>query len=366
MLLKGKRFVRQFLPSRWGEHGRLKSEHQIVSGVPDGITFDALNRICLKYQHEPLTRAAYAHISGWKSSGAFLLWLHLHNGREWRVVYKNAIYLPNHIPAVIGLPVMPGPPEYTVCSRGSGPFAEYLPAVYLSEEITPGKHYHYVMEDVSTGFHPLSYKSPQVVDVAGDLPTMHRTMQEWANFPGENRLLRFGAAFAAGLVEYAQTNLERYACVDASPTVSKVNADWAAIIEIYQQPEFLARQILRPIHGDYSPANIYLSRQKPTRLKILDWEWAGYGVPHADLAALLKRTTPEIEQQALVRYSERDRTLSPTEHRRMYEWCQLERGILDAAYLAKQHLDAPTHSSSIPAYIERSLRRVLQAIERLS
>jgi hypothetical protein len=50
----------------------------------------------------------------------------------------------------------------------------------------------------------------------------------------------------------------------------------------------------------------------------------------------------------------------------VYEWCQLERGLLDAAYLAKQHLDAPTPTDSIPGYIDRSLQRTLQAIERLS
>jgi thiamine kinase-like enzyme len=222
------------------------------------------------------------------------------------------------------------------------------------------------MEDISADYQPLSYKSPQLPQVAGDLSSLHATMQEWMRTLGENRLLRFGSAFSAGLVEYARMNLERYARVSASPMVTKVCDEWTAVIDVYQRPEFRAREHLRPIHGDYSPANIYLSRHNPARLKILDWEWAGIGVPHADLAALLKRTSPEIEQQALARYSERDRTFSPEEHRRIYEWCQLERGLLDAAYLAKQHLDAPVKTDSIPGYIERSLERCLHAIQRLS
>jgi len=36
------------------------------------------------------------------------------------------------------------------------------------------------------------------------------------------------------------------------------------------------------------------------------------------------------------------------------------------AYLAKQQLDSPGSASVIPAYIERSARRALQAFEHLS
>jgi hypothetical protein len=356
-------FTRRLTPAH---HTRLKSDRQILTGIPDGITFDTLNQLCLKHQDQPLTRASYAHISGWKSSGAFLLWLHLHNGAEWRVVYKNAVYTPDDIPAVIGLPVRPGPPEYTVYSQGSNGLADYLPAVYLSEEVTPGKHYHYVMEDISANYRPLTYKSAQIMDVAANLSSLHEIMKKWAHSIEEHHLLRFGETFSMGLVEYARTNLERYARVVASPMVLKVNQEWMPVIDAYLRHRVFAQRTLGPVHGDFSPANIYLSREEPSRLKILDWEWAGVGVPHADLAALLKRADPKIEQRALARYVEHDRTLSPDQHRQVYEWCQLERGLLDAAYLAKQYLDAPVTTGSIPRYIERSLQRSFHAIRYLS
>jgi aminoglycoside phosphotransferase (APT) family kinase protein len=161
-----------------------------------------------------------------------------------------------------------------------------------------------------------------------------------------------------------KTQLERYVASLGSEPVSEVLAQWADLMAIYLRSDLIDDQTVGLVHGDFSPANLYI---KPDAIKILDWEWAGQGVPHADLAALLKRTPPEIEQQALARYAQHDPRFSPDEHRQQYEWCQLERGLMDAGYLAKQVLDASqTVSSSMPAYIERSLQRTLQAYHALA
>jgi thiamine kinase-like enzyme len=71
-------------------------------------------------------------------------------------------------------------------------------------------------------------------------------------------------------------------------------------------------------------------------VKVVDWEWAGIGVPHADLASLLKCVSPDDERMALETFSRGSGQLSAEEHLRLFRWCQLERRLLDAGFIARQ------------------------------
>jgi len=340
---------------------RHRSVHE---GLPDGLDFETVNQICQHQFGERLETVSHVHLSGWKTSGAFRLRLGMSGRCHHTVIYKNAVYRLEEIPAVDGLPVRPGPPEYIVYRQGSGSFSDYLPAVYYCEEVVPGQHYRYLLEDVNTVYHPLSYRSPKIVNIAAGLPALHETMRRWAQDIGTDGLLKYGSAFSSALAVYVQTQLGRYQQVIKSSDVEQVLKNWRAISTIHLSPDFIVPDLLQPIHADYSPANIYVSKRIP--IKILDWEWAGIGLPHADLASLLKRANPELEQKAFAAYSQQDRRLSGHEHHRWYEWCQLERGLLDAGYLAKQYLDTDQPAQKIPHYIEKSLQRALRAFKTLT
>jgi len=369
MLTFGKRMARRALPApvRRMIRGQRRAAAKPVEGLPDGIDFERLDGLCRERLDQPLQHAAHVHLSGWKTSGAYRLLLKTERGRVWSVIYKNAIYNDEHIPVVRGLPVMPGPPEFGVYSQAHGALTAYLPEIYLCHEVTPGEHYRYLMEDLNTGYRRMADRPEEIYAVTDDLPALHRVMQTWAqSLPGDDHLLRYGPAFSAALLDYARAQISRYVAASAGGAVSQLWERWDAITAAHQRPDLLAMQQLQPIHGDYSPANICIHLQQPERYKILDWEWAGWGTSHADLAALLKRLPDEVEQAALARYIERDERFSPAEHRQLYEWGQLERGMMDVAYLAKQQLDSADSASVIPAYIERSALRSLQAFERLS
>ncbi len=341
-----------------------------VKGLPEGIAFETVNRLCLEHSGEPLQRVSYVHLSGWKVSGAYRLVLKSVNGRTWHLIYKNAIYSLEQIPALRGLPIKPGPPEYLVYKHPEGALSQYLPAVYLCLEMVPGRHYQYVLEDLSQEYQRLSEytklaKKRNIVSAASELPKLHHALSEWSITADPTHLLRFNREFSTDLLKYAEENLERYVQETADKTVSRAIEHWPLISEVHGHSEFYECQTTQPIHGDYHTGHVYVHKENPDRIKLIDWEWTGLGRPHADLATLLQGKDPDIEQQALVRYAEQDDRLSLDEHRRLYEWCQLERGLLNAAFLARQQMESSRRAKWVPEFIQRSILRALRAQEQL-
>jgi thiamine kinase-like enzyme len=122
-----------------------------------------------------------------------------------------------------------------------------------------------------------------------------------------------------------------------------------------------------PIHGDFNTSNVHISKNGLNNIKLVDWEWAGLGLPLMDLASLLKRTKPEVEKQGLAIYSKHDFSLSPSTLKRFYYWCKLERGILDASFIAVQLLDSQTTTTfSLEKFVEESLQQVLTAFQKMA
>jgi thiamine kinase-like enzyme len=162
-------------------------------------------------------------------------------------------------------------------------------------------------------------------------------------------------------MDYARHNLEQYVRQTADSAIAELLAQWPQVSAAHARDEFDRGEAYVPIHGDYHTGHIYYHRQDPRRIKLIDWEWAGMGRAHFDLATLLQRHEPDEEALALEAYAQGDRRLSLDEHRRRYEWCQLERGLLNAAYLARQQMESQRRSRWVPEFIADSARRVLRA-----
>ena len=347
---------------------RRKKERAIPTrGIPDGISYETINECCRTYLNEPLREISYIHLSGWKKSGAYQLFLETQKGRQWSLVYKNAYYSPKNIPALKRLSVIPGPPEYLIYKYSDKVLAQYLPQVFLASEIISGKHYQYLLEDLSKDFFMVRSGS-EILAAARKLPEIHASMQGWVSHTKRDQLICYDRQFSLFLREYAQQILKRYVNVTSSETGKAVCQLWRQISEIcapFEEMETLS--ILTPIHGDFNISNVHISKNGSDEIKLVDWEWAGLGLTFMDLASLLKRVTPEVEEQALDIYSEHDSSLSPAEQKRLYYWCQLERGILDAAFIATQLLDSPiTPMFSLEKFVEQSLRQVLIAYRKLA
>jgi hypothetical protein len=349
-----------------GHRRRRKVRSAPVEGVPEGITFETLNELCLQRLEKPLARVSHVHLSGWKAAGSYRLFLQAQGGRRWRLIYKNAVYSNDQIPALAKLPVVPGPPEYLVYSNAGGPLGQYLPAVYLCSEIVPGRHYQYLLEDLGQAYRK-STSLEAILGIVAELPSIHQAFGAWSRSIDQDRLLRYGHEFSVAFQEYARETLECYAQRTANEIVSEVCLLWPHISKVYLCEKF---QEIRPacsIHGDFNPANVLVHEKYSDRIKLVDWEWAGLGMPHADLASLLGGRKPEIEQQALSFFFRQDTSLPPNENRRLYQWCNLERGLLNAAFCAAQSMGRPDVSTKLDVarVIENGARRVLRMYREL-
>jgi Ser/Thr protein kinase RdoA (MazF antagonist) len=189
-------------------------------------------------------------------------------------------------------------------------------------------------------------------------------MQEWLREIDPDRLLRYDERFSAALQPYVLGNLTRYVDARASEAVSEVLRRWDRIAAVHGDRTLHAGRPLAPIHGDLTRSNVLMHRRSKDPIKIIDWEWCGLGMPHADIASLLKNATPEVEQKVMAIVIAGDPHLTPEEHRSLYAWCRLERGLLDAAFLAVQEL--ADGARSMRGHIDAAARRALAAFHELA
>lgn len=336
-----------------------------VSGIPDGIRPETLNQICVDHFGSPLQSVSYHHLSAWKAAGAFRLYLKLVNGQECRLVFKNAIYEHDHIPALRDLPVHPGPPEYAVYSSKHAALAQYLPKVYLAEEVIPQKQYLYLLEDLKPDFHNVRAEEA-LAETIRLLPGVYEALQDWVAVEQPTYLLAYGKRFAQELSEYAHANLQKYGQNFQSEHLLRVLDLWSEITRLYNQEEFFSIHPSGPIHGDPNYTNIYLHPSNPKLIKLVDWEWAGIGIPHADLASLLKGASEALEKKIISSYSSHAIRLDPHDNHCLYMWSVLERSLLDAGFLAAQVNKSMGESRlHIPRAIEKALYRTLTAYQAL-
>lgn len=344
----------------------------IQTGLPDEVPPELINKICLDHFDERARSFTHMHLSGWKRSGAYRLFIKTQRGKEITLIYKDALYAPDQIPALTNLPVRPGPPEYAIYSRPVGKLAAYLPQVYMADELVPGIHYRYYLEDLSQNYHRPFRHLDDIITTSSLLSELHQALGEWVSETNSTRMLIYGPAIAQALQEYFHMNLERYSQHAENPTLKTILDCWTKIEELHLLPEFNSSLSLQLIHGDTNYTNIYIHRHDQTKVKIVDWEWAGYGQPYADFASFLKSVPKNIETSVLEKIIDHrwQTGLIPAktkdEHLRMYYWCQLERGLLDAAFLAVQQMDTSYPADfELAEAINQSLLRVISAYHRL-
>jgi hypothetical protein len=340
-------------------------KEQFIPGLPPGLSFASLNEACLLHLESPLQRAWYTPLSYWKSTCAtYRLLLQPARGRLWKLIFKDAYYQGSQA-ALAGLPVNPGPPEYAVYTHVQGAMARYLPNVVYFQELARGEHFQYLLEDLSDAYQKDSRPAGSLR--AGlILPDLHEAMRQWLELAGPQNLLHYDEAYTQGLVEYAGRTLDQYCRQVDSSIVKGFCRRWPEIAGAYPDLDLDLFQATRPIHGDFNITNILFHKKEAGLIKILDWEWAGFGLPHADLASLLNAASEDLEKAVLEQYSTRVKNGSPQEHWRSYNWCKLQRGLLDSSFTALHVLENPTPKGfDRHKFIELALQRAWQAFEVL-
>lgn len=345
-----------------------RERSQSIPGVPEDLSRDMLQDVAYKAFCSTIQDVSHIHLSGWKKAGAYRLFLRLDNGSESSLVYKVANYGYEEIPALRGLPVRPGMPEFVLFSLVDVPVRDFLPIVYWAQEWKAEKTYRYLCEDLGVEHYLLSRSlriEQDLLFAAEQLPMLHDALERSLGAEDRKRLLRFDREYSVALLDYAHDSIKAYEDKTSDSVVRKGLNQWSEVEKSYNCEQFFEGQPAGFIHGDFNTSNIY-NRKNGKGLKVVDWEWAGYGVRHADLVSLLKGCNLRIQNEALERFSRQHKGLSLPEHRRWFQWCRLGRGLLDVAFLARQELEAKRRVAWIPGRIRLGIHEILGACQKLA
>lgn len=342
-------------------------DRPVREGMPAGVPADVVTQIVVRETNVEPSHIRYEHLSSWKHAGAYRLLVDTTVG-SMSIVFKDAQYSPEHIAALEGLPVRPGAPELLVYSGTIGSLASWTPRAIWWHEATPHLRYQYILEDLAADYRSAE-SGKDLVTLCARLPKLHDDLT--AAFGRDNRLQCYDDAFSEKLLAYAAEVMERYGGVvrSADPAVRRLLRRWRGMEQHYRivMDDAFERLSMRPVHGDLNPSNVLIARDGSADLRLIDWEWAGLGLPHSDLASVLKRASPRLERRALRAYRCHARHAEPyADFWRTYVWCKLQRGLFDASFLAKQRLDSTlTGDLDIDRHIAGATSRAMSALDTL-
>jgi hypothetical protein len=354
--------VVRLVPESLRRNLRPKRRREPEVGRPAGLDAELLEGIFEESTGGKVGAVSHIQISGWRrpSSGTFRVFVDAGDGGDWSVIFKNAVLGADETPGISGLPADPGLPEYLIYEQGSEYLRSSLPLPFSVREIEPQVHYQYLLEDLqSRGYHS-AFADTDVIRAAAALPDVQNRMETWTAHD-DDALIRYDAAFSADLRRMTRQSFERYAEAVPDRSVADVVDNWESISRVHaeaiqhdQEPETL-------IHGDANRANLLVHEDHHLPLKLVDWEWAGIGLPHSDLASLLKGKQDGVTEKGIRAFAAGYPQLSLAEHRRLHDWARIETRFFDASYMINQYLESPdTSRMDLPRYIHVSARDILK------
>lgn len=345
----------------------LEPAREQTFGLPPELGREALDELCKIRWGSGLKHVSFLHISSWKASGAFRVFLETESSRRWSLIYKNSKYDFHEIPALRNFPVTPGFPEYSIYRDSSGALSNYLPEVYSCIEKIPGAHYQFLLEDLGENFVSAArlFNRTRSSVVVAAFRSFHEAMRDWYVQAEEGGLLRYDREFSLSLINYAKPTFDLLRDSTDSRLAAEVCDIWSQVSSTYLQSEFFDGFQPVPIHGDSNVANVLVHRKRPGEIKLIDWEWAGLGHPFSDLVSMFTGATAATSRKILNGYLGSGKHLDGSQGFRQYEWCRLNRGLINASFMTAQRIGLSTGPEvSAPhwlPFVERFLAVVLEA-----
>lgn len=343
---------------------RIARRRRRLIGLPPGVPFETLDEICQAEWGRRLRGAWHTPISSWKGSSAAFVWLQMEGRATKRVVVKLSSYEAEVFLTSIESLVEPGPAELWVYNQAKPGMATFLPHAYLAARVESSRGYLFVLDDLTEQYvHDVSPQGWR--NGINGLLRMHSALASAVEAYGSEQLLRFDANFSSALISYTENAIGAYDAVTGGSSSAQVLQAWPRLRETYLDVQFDLPNGGVPIHGDYNTGNVFSNRQDHTKIKAVDWEWAGIGSPHADLASYLKIAPTEVVPWALDRIAQHDTSRTRPDHARMFLRSTLERAIWDAALLAMQFTADRDRFGYLGPSIDRALSRSIWSLDQL-
>jgi len=332
-------------------------------GIPPGLQTDAVNHAATKLYNGKILSIYYKRLRSWRKSGTFRIFLNFTDGRTFTMIYKRMVYSIDEIPANDKLPAKQGPPEYLVASILTGPLVSFKPITYWQSHNKTEECFEYLFEDLQDDYVPfVDYqKTHSERSICKSLAEMHRALREQIFDLDRNMLIKFDNDYARKVWIYTLDSLPGYYKLTGDPIVNKFLKDSSKIEAEFFDPFFESNRPKQIIHGDCNGTNIWVKEgTNALEMKAVDWEWAGYGMPHADLISILKWRTKEEKEDFLKEYCANAGLTDISRETRWLKRANMERAILDAGFLAKQYQNPKTSKEWFKTFVHDSLVHLIQ------
>lgn len=317
---------------------RVQERERRRPGPPPGVDPTALEAVCTRWTGAPLESAWHAELSGYKAANAHVVVLRAATGQRLRVVVKSLPTSPHGYPAKAGYP---GPllgPEPAILQAPSIELRTSVPTLLHVEEDPVREQQRFFLRDLSPTHHrPVT--STDVRRVLDEREQLHPALTAWLANQDDATLTTWDDDFRQRVVDWARTALEDFARATGEPFVAEFLEQWGLVVREYLRAGPDAPTIA--IHGDLRRDHVFL-RSRDT-MRLVDWEYAGWGWAHNDLVSLFKGLEAPVVRRLLGQFAASHDELTPTEHVRVYNRAVIERGLLDAALVIRHRLAVHAH-----------------------
>ena len=335
-------YLRRKTPSAFVDaRRRQRSRRDRVGGLPSWVDSDTVHAVGTELLGRTPDTFAFADLSGYKEESAALIWARLANTRQRTFFVKRSFRGSDHYPAIKDFPGAVGPPEEWLYMQDAGRLRPYVPMIYTLIELDDVE-VHYFLEDISRSNGFRSAVVPQDIPrLIHHLLDMQEALREWVTELPDGTATRYDDHFAAKLVDYCFDSLDAFVGVTGDKPTIEFLRRWGEISDAYLGSN--PGEPMDGVHGDYRPEHLFVAPGRGRSMKAVDWEYAGLGWVHNDLASLLKKTNPEVMTSAMRLVAAHDRRFSLDEHLAMLHRFRLERCILDAALVTRQRIAKSEH-----------------------
>lgn len=307
-------------------------------GLPEGLGRESIERVALEQTKMHVVRCSHEPLRSWKSSRVAHVELELSDGSSLFYVFKDAIYDDADYPAVAGLDHPVGFPESSLYRLATSDPLAYAPQVFCREESADHVRQTYLLEDVAQTHHPV-YSERDKRPLLEAMPVFHENLERWVARNPDHVLLVYDRDFVVDLLEHARRGLERLASTTDFEGASDVRSVWSDVADYLLDSRNLRRRDLRPIHGDFSTTNAFVARRGIP--KLVDWEWSAMGTRHDEIASLVKRRDPRLEEKALDMLANLEPRIGRRGHEELLWWSRAFTVVRDAALLSHQYVGTP-------------------------
>ncbi|MEM9033478.1 MAG: aminoglycoside phosphotransferase family protein [Actinomycetota bacterium] len=304
-------------------------------GAPTGLPDDVVDAALTKLGGGRPQRIAHVRLGGWKPDAwTTRVFVTDEAGARHTFVCKLTDY-DDQVPAFDGLPFEPGLPEHGVLSSverdGGGELGTWMPAPLTSRHLG-GRRFVFAITDVGATHHARS-DPDSMLRAIDALAPLHEAL-DGAALDGAELLDLRPTSGRGALVEYVGRHLTAAPESGADELAGRA----AELVDACATPAW-ASATVRTVHGDPNRSNVVFPRRG--RPLFIDWEWAGVGPEHGDLACLTKVLPVELEDEGVRRFAAARTATDLDAHRELHQRAKLLRALLDSSFLCAQRSARP-------------------------